>query len=1071
MSERRSRRLQSAELADMPDARKRSRRRSRAKIVFSLIVMGAVLALLVLVTPWEPQSRAQHSLAAGDNGMVDQGDGAVRLTAYQALKISEIMPSNHTAVPDENGNFGDWVEIWNSGDEAIDLKGVGLSDRGDSIRFLFPAMTLAPGGRVVVFCDNVNQVESGKPFHAKFKLSSVGETVYLYDPNAFLIDQAAYGILGSDTSWSLLADGTWREVAYYSPGYVNSEEGNIAYRTDTMVHDGALIINEVCADAKSGLSDEDGEFSDWIELYNATGETVYLDNYALSDRENKPLQWRFPDGAVVPPRSYYIVFCSGKDRRADATAIPHTNFRLSAEHDTVVLSDARGRVVDRTTVDNLPEDASWARDPNGIFSVHLMTTPGRDNADIGGADMDLRRRNTLGVYVSEVMASNDSVKTLDNAGFCDWVELYNASAEPVNLSGCGLSDNIGRPRRWQFPAGTVISPGAYMVVFCDGQTAMSTTGALHTNFKIRRAGGETVCLSDPDGRVFDKLTMPAVPTNVSYGRTLGTSGFFYYDAPTPYAPNIGGFKGYAPMPAFIEEPGLYYSTVYTGFSVPEGVSVHYTTDGSVPTLDSPRYQGETIEMNFTGILRARAFSSDPLVYASDVLSGTYFVNAYHTLPVFSLISDPDLLWNETDGMLTFGANGVKEGPGILPFKNTVYREFGKAFNRDVHVEYYDLDGSTILNQDAGYKLMGDYSLDMPQKSMKFRAKSLYGTETFAASLFEDRPYTEYKSFVLRNSGNDSMWTRVQDGFQSRLIDAYQAQATYSGSTIPVIHQAWKPVVVYINGIYWGHMNLRERVDRFMVAQHEGLTLEEADQMVILQGSGILKFGVRADRKNWQEFIGKLKKSNPAKNESDLKYILDNVDVENHFEYMALEMFFGNSDIGNTRYYRLKGADNKWRWILYDVDYGMFNSTFDSPKSYTKENGMGLMKIDNTVFRTLLSVPAYKDMFLRKLADVFKFLTTEKMLEILEPMVEQITPEMTLHWARWGEENDKMIISEVPTTADGAYRYWQSRVERLRNTCRKRPRNLWGYIKDAFGLSNQQMMDYFGPQPEYGEGAY
>ena len=150
---------------------------------------------------------------------------------------------------------------------------------------------------------------------------------------------------------------------------------------------------------------------------------------------------------------------------------------------------------------------------------------------------------------------------------------------------------------------------------------------------------------------------------------------------------------------------------------------------------------------------------------------------------------------------------------------------------------------------------------------------------------------------------------------------------------------------------------------------------------------------------------------------------------------------------------------------------MFNSTFDSPKSYTKENGMGLMKIDNTVFRTLLSVPAYKDMFLRKLADVFKFLTTEKMLEILEPMVEQITPEMTLHWARWGEENDKMIISEVPTTADGAYRYWQSRVERLRNTCRKRPRNLWGYIKDAFGLSNQQMLDYFGPQPEYGEGAY
>ncbi len=1071
MSERRSRRLQGAELADAPDARQRSRRRSRAKIVFALIVMGAALALLVLVTPWEPQTRALHTLANA-NGAVDLEDGAAQLSAYQALKISEIMPSNHTAVPDESGNFGDWVEIWNSGDEPIDMKGVGLSDRGDSIRFLFPAMTLQPDGRVIVFCDNSNQVESGKPFHAKFKLSSVGETVYLYDPNAFLIDQVAYGILGSDTSWSLLSDGAWREVAYFSPGYANSEEGNTAYRTDTMVHDGALIINEVCADAKSGLTDEDGEFSDWIELYNATGEVVYLDNYALSDRENKPLKWRFPDGAVVAPHSYYIVFCSGKDRRADATVIPHANFRLSAEHDTIVLSDARGRVVDRTTVDNLPEDASWARDPNGIFTVHLMTTPGRDNADIGGADMDLRRRNRLGVYLSEVMASNDTTATKESVGYCDWVELYNAGAEPVNLSGYGLSDNIGRPRRWQFPAGTVITPGAYMLVYCDGLSEKSVVGELHTNFKIRRAGGETVCLCDPDGRVIDKLTMPAVPTNVSYGRTLGTSGFFYYDAPTPFAANIGGFKGYAAKPAFTEEPGLYYSTVYTGFTAPEGLSIHYTTDGSVPTLDSPIYQGEIIEMNFTGILRARAFSSDPLVYASEILSGTFFVNAYHTLPVFSLITDPELLWNETDGMLAAGPNMVKEGPGILPFKNTVYREFGKAFYRNVHVEYYGLDGTTILNQDAGYKLMGDFSLDMPQKSMKFRAKSLYGTKLFSAALFEDRPWTEYKSFVLRNSGNDSMWTRLQDGFQSRLIDAYQATVDYPEDTLPVIHQAWKPVVVYLNGIYWGHMNLRERVDRFMVAQHEGYDLSAVPEMQILQASGTVKEGVRADRKAWQAFTAKLKKSNPAKNADDLQYLLDNVDVANHFEYMALEMYFGNSDIGNTRFYRLRGEGNKWRWILYDVDYGMYTSNWNSPWSYTKKEGMGQKKIDNTVFMTLLSVPQYRDMFLRKLADVFNFFTSERMLEILEPMVEQIKPEMTLHWARWGPENDKMVVSDAPTTADGAYRYWETRVERLRNVCRKRPHNLWELIRDGFNLTNQQMLDYgFGTQPDFAEGAF
>ena len=128
-----------------------------------------------------------------------------------------------------------------------------------------------------------------------------------------------------------------------------------------------------------------------------------------------------------------------------------------------------------------------------------------------------------------------------------------------------------------------------------------------------------------------------------------------------------------------------------------------------------------------------------------------------------------------------------------------------------HVEYYLQDGTQVLDQGMGFALQGQYSLDMPQKSFKLRAKSLYGTKTFAAKLFDDRPYTEYKSFVLRTSGNDNVFTRLVDGFQSRLMDAYGTQ---------VIHQAWNPVVVYLNGAYWGHYNMRERVDRFFVAQHQ-----------------------------------------------------------------------------------------------------------------------------------------------------------------------------------------------------------------------------------------------------------
>ena len=143
--------------------------------------------------------------------------------------------------------------------------------------------------------------------------------------------------------------------------------------------DGAIVINEVMADALTGLTDEDGELSDWIELYNTTDQVVSLKNYALSDKENRPLKWRLPEDAVIAPHGYYIVFCSGKDRDNGASGVSHTNFAISAEHDTVILSDSRGRMVDRVIVDNLAEDCSYGRDENNSWKVFQTATPGLPN--------------------------------------------------------------------------------------------------------------------------------------------------------------------------------------------------------------------------------------------------------------------------------------------------------------------------------------------------------------------------------------------------------------------------------------------------------------------------------------------------------------------------------------------------------------------------------------------------------------------------------------------------------------------------------------------------------------------
>jgi hypothetical protein len=456
-----------------------------------------------------------------------------------------------------------------------------------------------------------------------------------------------------------------------------------------------------------------------------------------------------------------------------------------------------------------------------------------------------------------------------------------------------------------------------------------------------------------------------------------------------------------------------------------------------------------------------------MLRASTTVTGTYFINVYHDVPVASVIVDPDLLWNHEYGLLAEG-DIVKTVAGALPFKNSTYRKVKDAsIPYEGYMEYYGLAGEQVFSQGIAISTAGDFSLDLPQKSFKVRAKAVYGQKTFAAALFPDRPFTEYKSLVVRNCGNDGVWSRVRDGFQSRVLDAYGSE---------VLHQAWQPVAVYLNGVYWGHMDLRERVDRYFVAQHEGLPLEEADNMDILVGSGSVEWG---SNKEFKAMVERLKKSDPANNPEDRAYLDANIDVENLMEYMAFEMFVGNSDIGNTRFYRLHGTDPetgepyKWKWILYDVDWGFWTAAFNSPWSFTKKDGMGEKYINNTCFMTALKVPEYRDLFLRKLADMFKTFTPEFLSDLLNECVAELHPdtEMKLHFARWAEYHDQMVVGEWPTKEGAAYSYWQSHVNRLHNTFLKRPYLLWAMVKEAFKLSDAEMESYFGPRPEKPDAAW
>lgn len=435
--------------------------------------------------------------------------------------------------------------------------------------------------------------------------------------------------------------------------------------------------------------------------------------------------------------------------------------------------------------------------------------------------------------------------------------------------------------------------------------------------------------------------------------------------------------------------------------------------------------------------------SVPLALPAAFSSGESTASAISPLDRIDLYVEPDLLWNSETGILAEGSNAVKE-PGKLPFKNTTYRKMkdsGTAVDGEL---IYQTGRQEVLFRDRiRLRLEGDFSLDMPQKSLHIDAAD----GSFDFPLFDDRSASSYPSILLRNSGNDSMWTRVQDGVQHRLIDKY----TDTG----LLTQAWKPVNVYLNDEYWGIYNMRETVDAHTICRHEQLPDETADDITILTVNGMAMQGSGME---FKELRKKIAQSSPAENPEDLTCLEQEIDIESFLDWLTVEMYFGNSDIAHGVIYKVPGG--KWKCMIQDLDYGLYNSQFDSVKSYLKASGMGQQEINNTIFLKILEVEKYRDLFFTKLGNLFRSLTTENMWKELDACVAWIEPDIKNHVERWAPYYDKNVINEVPTDPEQAYMYWQKRVLRLRNVMRKRPTYLYLFIQDYFNMSNEEMAVYF-----------
>ena len=322
-----------------------------------------------------PELRTNHAYgydARGQRTIIVPVASAPACAAPGSIQIGAISAKNDADRPDEDGDFGDWFELRNTTDQAIDLSGWILAD--DSNTWTVPdGVTAAPMIDLLVWSDEKDRGGPDAPLHTSFKLSAGGETVSVSSAVGCVIDVVTYPEVDDDQIYRRSADGSFA-LEGDGPADENDKDDEPA-EGDISISGSCIAINEVMAKNDSTLEDEDGEFGDWIELVNLSAETIDLSGYAIADFSDS---WTFPDGVEIEASGFLIVWADEQDR-GEAGEELHTNFKLGSGGELITVTDTAGEIVARmSSYPELDDDESFGVGDNGdyVFFDAGDATPG-----------------------------------------------------------------------------------------------------------------------------------------------------------------------------------------------------------------------------------------------------------------------------------------------------------------------------------------------------------------------------------------------------------------------------------------------------------------------------------------------------------------------------------------------------------------------------------------------------------------------------------------------------------------------------------------------------------------------
>lgn len=433
------------------------------------------------------------------------------------LRLNEVLARNDSSVP-VGGRFPDLVELYNAGATALDLGGASLTDTPDEPRkFSFPSGTVLGAGEYLVLYADSENVPDG--FHLGFALRQEGEAVYLFAADGRLLDAVTFGLQVADFSIGRLADGRW---ALTQPTFGTA---NVPART---ADPSRLRINEWLATSASPLP------ADFVELYNPEPFPVALSGLPLTDTPQS-LQNLHPiaDLSFIGSGAFALFLADGNPQ----AGAEHLGFRLTAEQGRVGLYGPDLTLLDWVSYGSQTRNVSEGRSPNGTgqFTRFTTPTPGTPNPAPPAPD-------GTQLVINEVLARNGTGLTNAAGGTPEWIELYNPTAEAIDLGGLSLSDDPAAPRKYVFLPGTRLASLAYGVWLCDDS---APADAANTGFGLAGNGGAVYLYGLPErgGALLGSITFGVQARDFSIGRVPDGGTNWGLNLPTPGGVNLAAALG------------------------------------------------------------------------------------------------------------------------------------------------------------------------------------------------------------------------------------------------------------------------------------------------------------------------------------------------------------------------------------------------------------------------------------------------------------------------------------------------------------------------------------------------